>query len=356
VLRHNGRFVQTRGFCTDVFFQAALGWIRRTKDSGRPFFAYLVPNAPHDPMIAPRSYRQPFLDAGFDEDTAGRYGMIVNIDDNLGRLLNRLDAWKMRENTLLIFMTDNGQGAINGKRNGKPMRLFTAGLRAGKGTPHEGGTRVPCFWHWPGRLPEGHDIPALTAHLDLFPTLAELAGAPLPPGNQVEGRSLLPLFEQPAPLWPDRLLFTHVGRWAKGADPDASKFERCAVRNSRFRLVNNRELYDIRNDPSETTNVIDLHPEIVLDMRAAYDRWWSDTRPLMVNESAPNSPSRPFFERYARQLQETGIPEWSPPDLEEEQSHARYEREEIQQHLKHPLWNPSDQSIAGQDAQERAWQ
>jgi len=315
VIRHNGRFVQTHGFCTDVFFQAALGWIRHAKDAGKPFFAYITPNAPHGPMIAPDNYKQPFLDAGFDKNTAGRYGMIVNIDDNMGVLLDQLEAWNLQENTLLIFMTDNGQAGRNGKRNGKSVQLFSAGFKTGKGSPYEGGTRVPSFWRWPGVLREGQDIPALSAHIDLFPTFAELAGAKLPPDSQVEGRSLVPLLENPEARWPDRFLFTHVGRWAKGANPDESKFNRCAVRNTRFRLVNNRELYDIRNDPSETTNVIATHPEIVGAMRTAYDQWWTDTRPLMVNESAPNSATRPFFELYEKQLKETGIPEWSAPDL-----------------------------------------
>jgi arylsulfatase len=315
VIRHNGRFVRTRGFCTDVFFQAALGWIQQAKDAGKPFFAYITPNAPHGPMIAPDKYKQPFLKAGFDKNTAGRYGMIANIDDNMGVLLRKLDDWNLQNNTLLIFMTDNGQAGRNAKRNGKSVRLFTAGFKTGKGSPYEGGTRVPSFWRWTGVLAEGQDISALSGHIDLFPTFAELTGAKLPPGGQVKGRSLVPLLENPGARWSDRFLFTHVGRWAKGANPDDSKFDRCAVRNKRFRFVNNQELYDIQNDPSETTNVIEQHPEVVKVMRAAYDQWWTETRPLMVNERVPNSPTRPFFELYEKQLKEAGIPEWTAPEF-----------------------------------------
>lgn len=312
VIRHNGTFVHTKGFCTDVFFQAALGWIKECKDSGRPFFTYITPNAPHGPMIAPEKYKKPFLDAGFDENTAGRYGMIVNIDDNVGLLMRKLAEWKLEQSTLLIFMTDNGQAGRRGRRNGESYRLHTAGFKSGKGSPYEGGTCVPAFWRWKDALSEGRDIGALTAHIDLFPTIAELTGAALPDGNQVEGRSMVPLLENPKANWPDRFLFTHQGRWSKGANPDDSKFRNCAVRNSRFRLVNNKELYDIQNDPYETANVIGEHADVVAEMRVAYDEWWTETRPLMVNENVPNSPTRPFFELYEQQLKLSGISLWKP--------------------------------------------
>jgi arylsulfatase len=312
VIRHNGKFVQTKGFCTDVFFQAALGWINQRRKTDDPFFAYITPNAPHGPMIAPDSYKQPFLDMGFDQSTAGRYGMIANIDDNMGLLMAKLQEWDLLKSTLLIFMTDNGQAGRRAKRNGKPVALFAAGLNSGKGSPHEGGTRVPAFWRWKGTLPEGQDIDALAAHIDLFPTFAELAGGELPSGDQVRGRSLVPLLEDPKAKWHDRFLFVHRGRWPKGAKPDDHKFNACAVRTERFRLINNQELYDIEADPGETTNVIDKHPEAVQAMRAAYDAWWAETRPLMVNEDVPNASQRPFFVLYEKQLEQEGIPDWQP--------------------------------------------
>ncbi|MEM7395324.1 MAG: sulfatase-like hydrolase/transferase, partial [Verrucomicrobiota bacterium] len=107
VILHNDTIVQTKGFCTDVFFQAALGWIKQRHEAGEPYFAYISPNAPHGPMIAPKKSRQRFDDAGWDSSTAGRYGMIENIDDNFGLLMKKLDTWKAWDNTLVIFMTDN---------------------------------------------------------------------------------------------------------------------------------------------------------------------------------------------------------------------------------------------------------
>jgi arylsulfatase len=316
VFRHNTKFVQTRGFCTDVFFQAALGWIQRRKDQDSPFFCYLVTNAPHAPMVAPQADKQPFLDAGFDENTAARYGMIVNIDTNVGRLMDKLKEWGLEENTLLIFMTDNGQSNLRGRKNGEPYKLFAAGMKNGKGTPNEGGTRVPAFWRWKGVLPEGRDIDALTAHIDLFDTFIDLAGATIPEGTQPrDGRSLVPLLDDPQAPWEDRRLFIHKGRWNKGANPDDSKYVDCAVRTERFRLINHKELYDIDADPGETTDVADQHPDVVESLRQAYDAWWAETRPLMVNEDAPNSPTRPFWELYHKQRDAEGIPDWSPPPL-----------------------------------------
>jgi len=320
VIRHNTRFVKTKGFCTDVFFQQALGWINERKDKDSPFFAFISTNAPHGPMIAPEKYKQPFLKAGFDQNTAGRYGMIVNIDDNMGILLARLKEWKLEENTLLIFMTDNGQAGRRARRNGKPYRVFAAGLRAGKGSPYEGGTRVPAFWRWKGALPAGQDIDVLTGHIDIYDTFAALAGATIPDNAQPrDGRSLLPLLESPGGKrpadWKDRYLFTHKGRWPKGADPGPHKHRACAVRSERFRLVNNVELYDIDADPGETTNVIEKHPQVVAAMRKAYDAWWAETRPLMVNEDAPNSKTRPFWTAYEKQLKAGGIPAWRRPEF-----------------------------------------
>ena len=147
---------------------------------------------------------------------------------------------------------------------------------------------MPAFWRWKGKLGEGVDIPALTAHIDLYKTFCDLAGAKIPDGiQQIDGRSLLPLLENPQAKWADRYLFVHQGRWAKGSDPNDSKFDGCAVRTQRWRLVNNKELYDISVDPYEKQDVASEHPEVVAEMRTAYDDWWAETLPLMVNEDAP---------------------------------------------------------------------
>ncbi|MEM6776702.1 MAG: arylsulfatase [Planctomycetota bacterium] len=316
VILHNDTIVQTEGFCTDVFFQAALGWIKEQQLAGNPYFAYITLNAPHGPMIAPDRYKKRFSDLGWDESTQGRYGMIENIDDNFGLLMDKLDQWDAWDNTLVIFMTDNGQAGRGGKLNGKRTNLHTAGFKSGKGSPYEGGTHVPAFWRWKGKLGAGVDLPALTAHLDLFRTFCDLAGAEIPDDIQtIDGRTMTPLLEDPAATWPDRKLFVHKGRWEKGADPHESKFSDCAVRTQRWRFVNNEELYDISVDPYETTNVAASHPGVVAQLQQAYDQWWEATVPLMVNEDASYAPHQPQAVRYETQLEERGIPDWVPPEL-----------------------------------------
>lgn len=319
VIRHNKKFVKTKGFCTDVFFQEALNWIKKQKDSKEPFFAYITPNAPHGPMLAPEKYKKVFRDMGFNEQVAARYGMIANIDENMGLLMRKLADWGLEENTLLIFMTDNGQaGGRFTNRNGQRVMLFFAGLRGGKGTVYEGGTHVPAFWRWKGTLPAGKDINTLAAHIDLFPTFVDIANAKVPAKIQKrDGRSLLPLLKNQETEWPDRYLFSHKGRWAKGANPDKSKFKDFSIRSQRFRLVNGKELYDISMDPGEKTNVIEKHPKVVEKMMAAYNDWWKETRPLLVNEMVPNSQVQPFHEVYNRQAKNEGIPNWQRPNLEE---------------------------------------
>jgi arylsulfatase len=316
VALHNDTIVKTEGFCTDVFFQAALGWIRKQQQAEKPFFAYISTNAPHGPMIAPQKYKTRFQQQGWDEKTQGRYGMIENIDDNMGLLMKKLDQWKLWDNTLVIFMTDNGQAGRGARKNGKANRIFSAGFKTGKGSPFEGGTHVPAFWRWKGVLGEGVDVPALTAHIDLFQTFCQLAGVSIP-GNiqEIDGRSLLPLLENPNTAWPDRELFVHVGRWEKGADPNQSQYKNCAVRSQRWRLINNQLLYDIQADPYEKDDVAAKHPQVVQRLRKAYDSWWTKTVPLMVNEKAPYAAEHPQDVRYEKQLKERGIPKWQRPRL-----------------------------------------
>ncbi len=317
VLLHNDTIVQTKGFCTDLFFHAALAWINKQKYTKEPYFAYVALNAPHGPFIAPDSYKKRFLEAGYDEKTAGRYGMIENIDDNFGMFMAKLEEWQALENTLVIFMTDNGMSMPKINRNGESITPYNAGLRGGKNSPWEGGNHVPAFWYWKGVLGEGVDIDALVAHIDLYKTLAELAGAQLPEQMQeLDGLSLLPLLRDPGANWPDRELYVHCGRWKTG-ERDAAKYEKCAVRTEQWRFVNNNSLFDISKDPFETTDVIASHPEVVKRLQQSYDQWWDLTLPFLVNENLPRvkPEDQPLAIRYYKQLKEQGIPDWAPEDI-----------------------------------------
>lgn len=293
-IRHNGRFVKTHGYCTDVFFDQAIEWIGTQSAAGQPFFAYVTPNAPHDPFVSPgAAFEAPYRNRGLSTNAIAYYAMISNLDENIGRLQARLRDWRIETNTLVIFLTDNGHSVPD---------LFNAGMRGMKGGPYQGGTRVPSFWFWPETLRPG-DRRQLSAHLDVFRTLTDLAGATLTPNvaRQVEGRSLLPLLANPQADWPDRTLVTHVGRWEQGQVATA-KFRQCSIRNQRFRLVNNTELYDLEADPGETHNRIADDPKVVAELRATYDQWWEEILPCLDNETVLGPSVNPFKAAYWTQF------------------------------------------------------
>jgi arylsulfatase len=299
-IRHNGTFVKTTGYCTDLFFDQAVKWIDQQRTAGKRFFAYITPNAPHGPLVSPGPRYDQLYEGKeingvkLNEGDVAYYSMITNVDENVGKLLAKLKEWNLANDTLVIFLSDNG---------GTHTRLYSGGFRGGKGQPYHGGTHAPSFWRWPGSLQGGVDCEAPSAHIDVLPTLAEIAGVKLDANleRQVDGRSLLPWLKDPQAPSPDRVLVTHVGRWDRGTASQA-RYRNCSIRNNRFRLVNNQELYDLQADPGETTNVIDRHPQVAAELRAAYDKWWDEVQPLLVNEDAVGPKINPFKAAYWKQF------------------------------------------------------
>ena len=312
IIKHNNAFVKTKGYCTDVFFQQALDWIQDQKE--QPFFAYIPTNAPHGPFKVAPKYSDVYKGTG-GKNTAKFLGMVANIDENMGLLMEKLGDWELLENTLLIFMTDNGSADAT----------YNYSMRGKKGTAHEGGTRVPLFVRMPGKTKPGVDVDRLTRHFDIFPTLAAVAEAKVPADVPLDGRNLLPLIYNPESEWEDRNLFFHVGRWSKkgapknwgkgNTDPDAAKYRRFAVRNQKWRLVE-KELFDISTDPQQSTDVADKHPDVIANLMSAYDSWWDEVRPLMVNEDASLDTGKPFRDQFLKQQAETGIPAWAHPRIQ----------------------------------------
>jgi arylsulfatase A-like enzyme len=318
VILHNDQFEKTKGYCTDVFFGQAINWMKSVKGSNkaRPFFAYITPNAPHSPLDVPEAYEKRYADKlptdRNGKNTAKFFGMIHNIDENVGKLLAMLKAQNIERDTLVIFMNDNG--------GTEGVRVWNAGMRGSKNTPYLGGTRAISFWRWPGKWKPA-PVNAMTAHVDVFPTLAELAGAKLSPTikAQVEGRSLIPLLNNPTANWADRTFVRHIGRWPKGTDPNAYKYIQVSVRANRWHLVNDSKenvkrwaLYDLQNDPSEKTDVAAAHPEIVKMLDAEYDKWWVEALPHLDNENVPQPAVNPYHELYWKQYRGPGPNNVSP--------------------------------------------
>lgn len=240
--------------------------------------------------------------------------MIENIDTNIGRLLERLELWKLSEKTLVIFTTDNGTAT--------GAKVFNDGMRASKGSPYRGGTRVPAFWRWKGVLSEGIDVPALTAHIDVLPTLCELAGVTIESqvAKTIEGRSLVPLLIDAQAMWPQRHLVTHAGRWDRG-QATQSKYRNCRIHNGSYSLANTKnsvdgwELYDLRKDPGEKENIATQEPSIVKDLSARFDDWWMSVEGELVNEDLDGPAENSFQTAYEKQQATTDNGPQSPPNV-----------------------------------------
>lgn len=295
------------GYPTDVFFEKALAWMDEKRHEQAPFFVYLAPNDPHGPFHGPHGlptedYKK-FLGTHpeVDEKTAMVYWMVENIDRNMNVMLSKLDHWGIAENTLVVYIgSDNG--------NSKGWAVYNAGMKGHKGQVYQGGTRVPVFFRWPGRISANTECSALASQMDMMPTLMEISGTPWTKElkEQVEGRSLVPLLNDPAASWGKRYLVHHAGAWEYGKSKE-SKYKRVAVQNERFTLVNNEELYDLENDFGETQNVIDQYPEVVERLRAYYDKWWDKVVPRMVNEKDSYPTSKRKLMLLEKERKERGL-------------------------------------------------
>ena len=267
----------TQGYISDVLTDEAMKFIRTNQE--QPFFCYLAYNAPHSPYQVPDKYFDKFKAKGFEDNVAAFYGMCENIDDNVGRLLAQLDELKLAENTIVLFLTDNGGTA--------GVKIYNAGMRGGKVSVHEGGSRVPLFMRWPAAKWQPHVVKPIVSHIDLFPTLLDLCGVTAPKGPRLDGISLRPLLEG-RDGWPERTLFTH------NPIDETNKYPG-AVRTQQYRLVREIkgpaggskaqanddsatpwQLYDMEIDPGEKNDIAKANPKLVKELAAQYDAWFAD--------------------------------------------------------------------------------
>jgi len=310
-LEHNGQIVETSGYITDVITDYALRFIEKHRD--RPFFCYLPYNAPHTPHQVPDRYFDKYIARGLDTGVAAIYGMVENIDENVGRLLDKLDELELADRTVVFFLSDNGAEGAEGSR-------YNAGMRGMKGTVHEGGVRVPLFVRWPGRLKPDTVVEPIAAHVDLLPTIAELCGVTDPRTLPLDGVSLVPLLTGQTRDWPDRMIFARSPGWRRMVsyrDPVIRDLQPYAgtVRTQRWRAVNEGDrwqLYDMLNDPSQERDVAADHPDTVARLSSAYDRWFADVtqRPIVRPPIPVGYPQRPAVELPAPEAYFTGGIYW----------------------------------------------
>lgn len=295
VLWHNDQQESYKGYCSDIFNAEALRFIEQNKDG--PFFCYLAYNAPHTPLQVPDKYYQMYRDVdptkGFEgddrpfpamsdkdkEDARKVYAMVTNIDDNVGKMLQKLKDMGIDDNTVVIFMTDNGP----------QQRRYIAGMRGRKGSVYRGGVRVPFFIQFPGKFKGDTEINTTAAHIDILPTIASICKAPLPKGVKIDGRDLTPLILGKKVDWANRSLFFY---WTRKYP---ERYHSMALQRGPYKLVgqtsfdaeiNDFELFNIESDPYELENLAGGNESLALELKKEMDEYYYDlvNSPHLVNQ------------------------------------------------------------------------
>ncbi len=296
ILFHNDQQIETRGYCTDLYFEAAARFINHAVDEEKPFFAYIATNAPHSPFHdVPEALYQKYRamdlspimrNKADDQDTVARiFAMIENVDTNIGILLDQLDRRDVARDTIVIYLNDNGP---NGDR-------FTGPFRGQKNNVFEGGIRSPLWVRWPARLAAGTVSDRVAAHYDIMPTILGATGVAVPADLELDGRSLLPLLEGKSLDWPDRDIIVQAHR---GDYP--YPLHNFAMRSQDWKLLRHSgfqneqpdhnvpfELYDMTVDQGESNNLSEERPAIANEMMKRYMTWFSDVSKTRRNNYAP---------------------------------------------------------------------
>ena len=292
VLWHNNQQKPYDGYCSDIFTNNAIDFIEKNQD--QPFFCYLSFNAPHTPLQVPNKYYQMYKDIDpskgidpkllptaemtekSDEDARKVYAMVTNIDDNLSRLFQKVEALGIEDNTIIIFMTDNGP----------QQARYVAGMRGRKSSVHRGGIRVPFFMRYPSKFAGNSEMNQMAAHIDLLPTLSQLCGAPMPQDRKIDGRSFIPALEGKA--LPERSFFSY---WTRKLP---EKYNNIALQRGKYKLVGKKdfdakvedfELYNLQEDPFEKKNLVAQNEEKAIFLRTEMDALISEfsSAPNLVN-------------------------------------------------------------------------
>jgi arylsulfatase A-like enzyme len=285
VLFKNGAIYESKGYCSDVFTEEAIAFIKDQKNT--PFFAYLSFNAPHTPLQVPESYYDQYKDMEPDpeffrtkgyythdmsdhdvESTKRVYAMISNIDDNLGRLFAALKQEGLYDNTIIIFLTDNGP----------QQNRFTGGFRGRKGQVREGGIHVPFYLKLQNSEFKSKQITTRAAHIDVLPTILSLCNLDVPHNLELDGISMASVIRSDDIMNPRPLFF----EWQRSF-PEL--YRNMTVFYGPHKLLANTdknapasafELYNLDRDPYEADNISDENPEMVEELKEKLDSWHED--------------------------------------------------------------------------------
>ena len=278
----NGKFEKFEGYCTDVWFAEGIRFVEQNR--AKKFFLYLATNAPHGPYRVDPKWSKPYQGKANWGKGPEFYGMVANFDHNVGLLRKRLETLGIAENTILVFMTDNGtaNGAQFRGLTSEAVRGFNAGMRGKKSSIYEGGHRVPFFTHWPqGKVAGGRDVDALAAHIDVLPTLAELCGIELPENHNPDGLSFAAqLTDTGAPAHRQHLIMQFHG--GPGFAEPAKEWAHSCIMKGRWRLLHGEQLYNLENDPAQRNDIATEHPEKVKELRELYPAYWKSISPRLT--------------------------------------------------------------------------
>lgn len=271
-LEDNGKMIRTQGYIVDVCTDRAIGFIDRNKD--KPFVCYIPFTTPHSPWAAPEADWQRFKNMPISQkataassevadETRCALAMLENQDRNVGRVLERLAQHGLRDNTIVVYFSDNGPNS----------HRWAGGMKGKKGNTDEGGVRSVCYIRWPEKLPAGHTVAQISCAVDLLPTLTALAGVKRVGDKPLDGLDLTPLLVKQDINWPERMIFN---TWAAGA----------SVRTQTHRLDAAGKLYDMIADPGQISPINDQQPELAGSLFTALKSWRQD-----VYGTAADTPS-----------------------------------------------------------------
>ena len=294
ILWHNNEQKPYQGYCSDIFTENAIEFIEKNKNN--PFFCYLSFNAPHNPLQVPDEYYQIYKNIdpteGIDpnlipnekineqtkENTRKVYAMVTNIDDNLKKLFSKVEELGIKENTIVIFMTDNGPQHAR----------YVAGMKGRKTSVYNGGIRVPFYFRYPNEFSGDKEVDQMTAHIDLLPTLSKLCGTRIPEDRKIDGRNFIPSIE--GKIQPERSFFSY---WTRKY-PEL--FNNIALQRGQFKLVGktdydseieNFQLYDTNKDPFEKNNLMAQKKSIGLSLKEEMHQTFLE---LVNSENLKNPP------------------------------------------------------------------
>lgn len=271
----------SKKYCTNLWFDEAIKWMEKKVEKEQPFFTFLSLNVPHGPFHSPEEDYQFYSDKVDDDKTASFFGMIRNVDQNMAQLEKWLKEKNIRDNTLIVYMTDNGTA--------QGEDVFNARMRGKKGSNYDGGHRAACLIRWPdGNIGKPRTVDDATQIQDLLPTFIDLLDFSAE-NHQFDGTSLKPLLEQGKEGLEDRMFVVQFGGNVK-----PEKYDGAVVWNS-WRLVGKNELYDLSNDPGQRQNVAEKHPDVLQRMQKFYEGWWSEVEddlnqfvPLIIGSDQEN--------------------------------------------------------------------